>query len=98
MLHVKGPNSNEPISKILSEIADYLELEEENKHKVMTYRRASFIVRSLPYDITLMEQLTGIKGIGESLAATITEILGSGTCSLVERLRRKYIEKEKNGE
>lgn len=98
MLHVKGPNSNEPVSKILNEIADYLELEEENKHKVMAYRKASLIVKLLPFDITLMEQLTSIKGIGESLAATISEILGSGTCSLVERLRRKHIEKEKNGE
>ena len=94
----KGPNSNEPVSKILSEIADYLELEEENIHKVAAYRRASSIVKMLPYDITMMENLTSIKGIGDSLAATIGEILNTGTCALVRGLRIKHKGKKKDGE
>jgi len=97
-MRIQGPKSNEPVSKILSEIADYLELEKENIHKVAAYRKASFIVKLLPYDITMMENLTSIKGIGDSLAAVIGEILNTGTCSLVRVLREQHKGKKKDGE
>lgn len=97
-MRVKGPNSNEPVAAILREIADYYEIEGENIHKVASYRRAAFIVKMLPYDITLMENLTAIKGIGDSIAAIIGEILNTGTCALVRGMRLSHKGKMKDGE
>ncbi len=94
----KRPNSNEPVAEILREIADYFELEEENIHKVAAYRRAASIVKMLPYDITTMENLTAIKGIGDSIAATIGEILNTGTCALVRGMRLRHKGRKKDGE
>jgi len=91
------PNSNKPVADILNEIAHYLEQEEENKYKIVTYKRAAMIVRSLPFDITQMENLSSIKGIGDTLAALIGEILNTKTCALVERLRKKYCRKVTDG-
>jgi len=95
-MRVKKIESNRPVSHILNEIADYLEIAEENSYKIETYRRASLIIKSLPYDITFMENLTAIKGIGDSLAVTIGEILNTGTCVLLEGLKRKYGRKNNN--
>lgn len=96
-MRVNSPKSNEPISNILIEIANYLVLEKENPYKILSFRKASLIVKSLPFDISRMEQLTSIKGIGDSLSLIIGEILNTGTCHLVERLRKKYVEKKTNG-
>jgi len=89
-MKISEPKSNGPISEILTEISNYLILEKENPHKIATYQRASIIIRSLPFDVSRMEQLSSIKGIGDSLSSIIGEILNSGTCHLVERLRKKY--------
>jgi len=79
---------------MLDEIASYLVKEKENSYKINSYKKASLIIKLLPYDIALMEQVTALKGIGESIGSLITEMLHSGTCVLLERLRRKYAKKD----
>jgi len=87
---MKDPGSNKAISKMLDEISGYLSRKDENVHKARAYKRAALIVKLLPYDLIFMEQLDSIKGIGSSLAHTIEIMLATGTCPLLEKLRREF--------
>ena len=87
---MKDPGSNTAVSKMLDEISGYLLRKDENVYKAQAYRRAALIVRSLPYDLIFMEQLDSLKGIGASIAHTIEIMLATGTCPLLEKLRKEF--------
>jgi DNA polymerase (family 10) len=81
---------NIDISRIFDEIADVLELKNENVFRVRSYRRGARVVHDLPEDAkTLLAEgtLQEVPGIGKSLAEKIQEILKTGTCQSYEDIK-----------
>jgi len=76
--------TNQDIADIFNEIADILELKNENTFRVLAYRRATRAIENLP------EVFSGQKttGIGEDLAKKIIEIQKTGHLKFLEKLRR----------
>lgn len=85
------PVHNADIAAIFEEIADLLEIEAANRFRILAYRKAARILSELPQDVRALLKkdfdLTQLPGIGEDLAAKIIEIVSTGSCSLLQRLR-----------
>jgi DNA polymerase (family 10) len=83
---------NAEIAQLFNEIADFLEVKDENPFRVRAYRRGAEAVEGLSEDIaTLAERgaLLAVPGIGKDLAAKIQEYLAAGTIEYLEELRRE---------
>lgn len=84
---------NADISRVFEEIADLLELENENPFRIRAYRNAARIVGELGVDVAGPlangKPLPKLAGVGADLAGKIGEIAASGTCALRERLRKR---------
>ena len=87
------PVHNADIAAVFEEIADRLEIQGANPFRIRAYRNAARTLGELPQEVrALLEQgtdLTRLPGIGDDLAAKVREIVGTGRCSLLERLRRE---------
>ena len=87
------PVHNADITAIFDEIADLLEIQGANPFRIRAYRNAARILGDLPQEARTLVQkgdnLTRLPGIGSDLAAKIGEIVTTGHCSLLERLRRE---------
>ncbi len=86
------PLGNTEVAAALQEIGDILEIQGENRFRVLGYRRAAENIRGLDRDIRQMWQesgLAGIPGVGEGLAPKIDELLRTGHLAYLERLREK---------
>jgi DNA polymerase (family 10) len=85
------PVNNVDIVLVFDEIADLLELQDANPFRIRAYRRASRMLSELPRDVRAMiaqgSDLDALPGIGADLAGKIAEIVTSGSCKLLERLR-----------
>jgi DNA polymerase (family 10) len=85
---------NEDIARVFGEIADFLELKDENTYRVTAYRNAERELRSTGYDIPALlaagEPLPKMPGIGAELSAKIREIWETGTSKTLEKLRKDY--------
>ncbi|HEU0219232.1 MAG TPA: DNA polymerase/3'-5' exonuclease PolX [Gallionella sp.] len=84
---------NADITTIFEEIADLLEIEGANPFRIRAYRNAARILGDLPQEARVLvergDDLTRLPGIGTDLAAKIEEIITTGHCSLLDRLRRE---------
>jgi DNA polymerase (family 10) len=89
-----GAMKNEDIARVFGEIADYLELGDENTYRVVAYRNAERELRSTGHDIPALlaagEPLPKMPGIGPELSAKIREICETGSSRTLERLRKDY--------
>ncbi len=78
---------------VFEEIADRLAIQGENAFRVRAYSNAARLLQGLGPDVKQKldrgEDLTELPGIGADLAAKIREIVDTGTCGLLEDLRRK---------
>ena len=87
------PVHNADIAAIFEEIADRLEIQGANPFRIRAYRNAARMLGELPQEARALlekgEDLTRLPGIGDDLAAKIREIVDTGRCSLLERLRRE---------
>ena len=87
------PVHNEDVAAVFDEIADLLEIEGENPFRIRAYRNAARTLRELGEDVRAAlqrgEDLTQLPGIGKELAAKIQEIVATGKCRALEKLRRK---------
>lgn len=87
------PIHNADIARVFEEIADLLDIGEANPFRVRAYRNAARTVGELQLDLAALlkkgEPLPKLSGIGEDLAAKIREIADTGSCTLLERLRRE---------
>lgn len=86
--------TNEDIARVFGEIADLLELGDENTYRVIAYRNAQRELASTGYDIPALlaagEPLPRMPGIGPELSAKIREIWATGTSKTLEKLRKDY--------
>lgn len=84
------PKHNADIAAIFEDIADLLEIQGANPFRIRAYRNAARIIGELSQEVSRMlekgEDLTELPGIGDDLAGKIKEIVGSGHCSLLDRL------------
>ena len=87
------PVHNADIAALFEEIADRLEIQGANPFRIRAYRNAARTLGELPREARSLlekgEDLTRLPGIGDDLAAKIREIVDSGHCSLLDRLRRE---------
>ena len=85
---------NADIARAFDEIADLLELRDENPFRVRAYRNAARVVGELRVDVAAAlaegRELPKLPGIGEDLLGKMREIAATGSCKLLEQLRRKF--------
>lgn len=83
---------NVAIARILGEVADLLELKNENVFKIRAYRSAADLVRQAAESVAELEEaaLRQWPGIGKDLAGRIREIATTATCSVHQDLLREF--------
>ncbi|MGI9544417.1 MAG: DNA polymerase/3'-5' exonuclease PolX [Cyclobacteriaceae bacterium] len=86
-------NQNKELARIFDEMATIYEfLGFENRFRVMAYRKASYVIGSLPEAISHYQEkgkLEDVPGVGISIAAKIREYLRTGKISKYEKLKTK---------
>ena len=84
---------NARIAAVFEQVADILEILGENPFRIRSYRNAARTVGDMAEPLADMvaegKDLTALPGIGESLGGKIREILQSGTCEMLQDLRRR---------
>jgi DNA polymerase (family 10) len=87
------PVHNEDIAALFDEIADLLEIEADNPFRIRAYRNGAHTLRELGREVrTLIERgedITRLSGIGKNLAEKINEILTTGHCRTLDKLRKQ---------
>jgi DNA polymerase (family 10) len=87
---------NSEIAGVFQDMADLLELKEENIFKIRAYRRAAQIIERLPKEMSAMveqgEDLQKIAGIGEAIAKKSAELIYSGKLEAYENLKAEFPE------
>jgi DNA polymerase (family X) len=82
---------NARIAAVFEEIADLLEVQDENPFRVRAYRNAARVIRQQGPDFAARaargEPLAKMFGIGADLDAKIHEIARTGSCALLRELR-----------
>lgn len=85
------PIHNADIAEVFGEIADLLEIQGGNPFRVRAYRNAARSVGEHAQSVRTMvaegADLKTIPAIGDDLALKIQEIVSTGTCALLARLR-----------
>ena len=81
---------NTEITALFETLADLLEIEDANPFRVRAYRNAARQITNLPREAASMvvegEDLTRLPGIGDDLAAKITEIVTTGHLALLDEV------------
>jgi DNA polymerase (family 10) len=83
---------NAAIARILREIADLLEIKNENPFKIRAYRNGADIVANHPHALATLDTsgLREIPGIGKDLSARIVEIAETGASSYHQELVAEF--------
>ncbi|MFB3819723.1 MAG: DNA polymerase/3'-5' exonuclease PolX [Candidatus Methylomirabilales bacterium] len=82
---------NADVARCLNEIADILEIRDENPFRVRAYRRGAQVIEGLTEDLAAIQargELLAIPGIGKDLAGKIQECLACGQIAYLEELRQ----------
>jgi len=83
---------NVEIANLFNEIADFLEIKDENPFRIRAYRRVAQALEGLSEDIAAIAErnaLQDVPGIGKDLAAKIQEYLTGGKIEYLEDLRKE---------
>ena len=87
------PVQNAEIAAVLNEIADLLDIQGANPFRIRAYRNAARTLSELGRSVLAMvdkkADLDALPGIGPDLAGKIAEIATTGSCALLERLRKE---------
>jgi len=83
---------NTAIARVLREIADLLEIKDDNPFKIRAYRNGADIASNHPHDLASLDEagLREIPGIGKDLAARIREIAATGSAALHRELVTEF--------
>ncbi len=87
--------NNTAIAQVFRDMADLLELKEDNPFKIRAYQKAARTIETLPEELDkLMKEgrLREIPGIGEAISQKITELLTTGSLEAYEKLRSEFPE------
>lgn len=82
---------NQEIAEVFNNIADILEINDENPFRIRAYRKAAQNIENLSSDIEdviKQKKLEDIPGIGKDLAQKITEYVSTGKIKFYEDLRK----------
>ena len=85
--------SNQEVARLLTEIADMLEIKGESVFKIRAYRKAAQTIAGLPEALSaLLErgELTTVPGVGTSIAAKVEELLQTGRIAYHEQLLGEF--------
>jgi len=87
------PVHNNDIAAVFEEIADLLEIEQANPFRIRAYRNAARTLQGLGEEVRDLIQegfdLEQLPGIGEALTEKIAEIVRTGKCQALEKLRQE---------
>ena len=87
------PVHNADLAAVFEEIGDRLEIEGANPFRIRAYRNAARQLQAMGVPVADMvakgEDLSELPSIGEDLAAKIKEIVETGKCQALEKLRKK---------
>jgi DNA polymerase (family 10) len=83
---------NAAIARILREVADLLEIKDDNPFKIRAYRNGADIVANHPHEMAALDAtgLREIPGIGKDLAARIREIVETGDAEFHRELMAEF--------
>jgi DNA polymerase (family X) len=83
---------NQAVARILREIADLLEIKNDNPFKIRAYRNGADIVSNHPHELSQLDEpgLREIPGIGKDLAARIREISETGDAEYRRELASEF--------
>ncbi|MCK6475153.1 MAG: DNA polymerase/3'-5' exonuclease PolX, partial [Planctomycetes bacterium] len=73
--------SNKEIAYAFDELANLMELHEEDEFRIRSYRNAYLTLRKLDQPLADMSDaaIKGIKGVGPAIAGKIRELVDGGT-------------------
>lgn len=87
---------NADIATVFENIADLLDLQEENRFKIRAYSRAAQIIRHLPEEMELMHEegrdFRDIPGIGDAIAKKSVELITTGSLKFYDDLKSQFPE------
>jgi DNA polymerase (family 10) len=87
---------NSEIARVFHDMADLLELKNDNIFKIRAYRRAAQVIEHLPKEMAVMleqgEDFQKIPGVGEAIADKSTELITTGRLKAYEDLKAKFPE------
>src|SRR2546426_11368562 len=81
------------IAAVLEEIAFLLELKGENPFKVKAYATGARVIESLPEEPAVLVQkglLRNVKGIGQTLEGTVTELVTTGRSTVHQEWKAAF--------
>jgi DNA polymerase (family 10) len=81
------------VAAALDMLADMMELDEQNKYKVIAVQTAARRVAETNFslqEVAARGELTELPGIGEKIAAKIAELLKTGTLAELEEYKTRY--------
>lgn len=89
-----APLDNRAVARVLSEIADLLELKGENPFKIRAYRNGADVVAHAAEAAAGLDEagLRSWAGIGKDLAIRIRDIAATGTCEIRQELLQEFPE------
>ncbi len=83
---------NSLVAKVLLELADYSDLEDEQPYRARAYRRAAQTIEATPGPIEELwkqKRLQDLPGVGENIEKKIDEILRTGKLSTLEKIKSR---------
>jgi len=88
--------NNKEIAKVFADIADLLELKQENPFKIRAYQKVVRSIEHLPVEVEQLvaeDKLKEIPGVGEAITRKITELVTTGKLGYYERLKAEFPER-----
>ncbi len=87
---------NSEIARVFQDMADLLELKEDNIFKIRAYRRAAQVIEHLPKEMAVMseqgEDFKKIPGVGDAIAKKSMELITTGKLKAYEDLKDEFPE------
>lgn len=82
--------TNRAIANAFDELANLMELHEEDDFRIRTYRNAYITLRKVERPLAELSdsEIKGIKGVGNAIAAKIKELVQAGRMETLERYRQ----------
>jgi DNA polymerase (family 10) len=84
---------NSEVARVFDDIADLLELKNENVFKVRAYQKVARSIEHLPVEIEQLvaeERLGEVPGVGEAIHQKITELITTGKLDYYEKLKSEF--------